>query len=223
LGAPDSGSPLVRLLGEWNAVDAEASRMDFAERVSQWLNAFDAIGLQAAHQAIHGMEAAPSGRGAAVRGASPGTLAEDVQRVRGVLARAIAQPIPAANDSGGGFAPYRDRHLELQRQMQLMIAPLRAHVRETAGRRSARLRQLAVLDTAMEHMLARREQELLPTLPSLLKRRFEQRNASALGDEDDGLQAFGREWRQALMAELEIRLAPVAGLLEAAANEWNET
>jgi hypothetical protein len=156
-----------------------------------------------------------------VRGATPGSLADDLQRVRGVLARAIAQPIPAAQDSGGGFAPYRDRHLELQRQMELMIGPLRAHVREAASRRSARLRQLAVLDAAMEHMLARREHALLPTLPALLKRRFEQLRANTSGDEgkDDALQPFDREWRQALMAELEVRLAPVAGLVEAASNE----
>lgn len=222
MGAPDSGSPLVRLLGEWNPVDAQASQVDFAERVSQWLNAIDAIGLQAAHQAMRALDAGPAGAHK-VRGKDAGSLAQDLQRVRGMLARAIAQPIPATQDDSG-FAPYLDRHLELQRQMQMMIAPLRAHVRETARRQSARLRQLAILDAAIEHMLARREQALLPAGAALLKRRFEQLRASTGGDEgrSDALQAFGREWRQALMAELEVRLAPVEGLVQASANEWDD-
>jgi hypothetical protein len=227
LGAPASGSSLVRLLGEWIAVDGEASAtMDFAERASQWVSAFDAMGLQSAHQAIRGVQTAAR-RASAERGKA--ALAQDMLRARSVLAHAIAQAVPHADDPGSGYGPWRHRHLDLQRQMVLMIEPLRAHVRETASRQSPRLRQLAVLDAAMEQMFARREQVLLPTVPALLKRRFEQLRASASGDEsndgdanDGWLQAFGREWRQALMAELEVRLAPVAGLVEAAADEWND-
>lgn len=232
MGTPASASPLVRLLSEWHCADAEASPgMDFAQRLSQWVNAFDAMGLQSAHEVIRRVQALAQRSGGA-RGPAPAALAQDVDRVRGVLAHAIAQPVPEdlarPGDRGGGaFAPWRDRHLELQRQMALMIEPLRAHVRESASRRSTRLRQLAVLDAAMEQMLARREHTLLPATTSLLKRRFEQlRDAAsdASGDEADDawLQAFGREWRQVLLAELEVRLAPVAGLVEAAANEWDE-
>lgn len=220
--APVAGSPLVRLLGEWFPADGMASGMDFAERLSLWLGAFDAIELQATHQAVRAMAmpapAQPAGRAAA--GTSP---AQDLQRVRGLLARAIAQPVPAAQEGDQGFTPYAERHLELQRQMELAIPPLRAHVREMASRRSARLRQLAALDAAMEQVLAARGQALLAKLPAWLKRRFEQLRASAAGDEDkDWLQAFDREWRQALLAELEVRLAPVAGLAEAADYERDD-
>jgi hypothetical protein len=217
LRAPVAGSPLVRLLGEWTPVDAQASGMDFAAQLSLWLNAFDAIGLQAAHQAIRAKPAI------GVRARL--SLEEDLKRVRGILASSIAKAIPGPDDADAGFTPYRDRHVELQRQMELMIGPLRAHVREAAGRQSPRLRQLAALDTAMEQVLAAREHALWPRAPALLNRRFEQQRASAAGDDDKQgwLQAFGREWRQALLAELDVRLAPVAGLVEAAANERDDT
>ena len=221
--APVAGSPLVRLLGEWFPTDAAASGMDFAERLSLWLGAFDAIGLQATHQAIRAMQAAAPAQPARRRGAEVSPV-EDLQRVRGLLARAIAQPLARPDEGHDGFGPYAERHADLQRQMELAIPPLRAHVREMASRQSARLRQLAALDDAMEQVLAARGQELLAKLPAWLKRRYAQLRAGAAGDEDnDWLRAFDREWRQALLAELEVRLAPVAGLVEAAADEWDET
>ena len=224
MSAPVAASPLVRLLGEWFPTDARASGMDFAERLSLWLGAVDAIGLQATHQAVRAMQAAAPGALPA-RGAAALSPAEDLQRVRGVLAQAIARPVARSDGEGPShFKPYADRHADLQRQMELAIPPLRAHVREVASGQSARLRQLAALDAAMEQVLAARAQALLAKLPARLKRRFEQLRTSAAGDaNEDWLHAFDREWRQALLAELEVRLAPVAGLVEAAADEGNET
>jgi len=191
--------------------------MDFAERLSLWLNAFDAIELQSAHQAIHSMETATAAR--PVAGASrTGRIAEDVQRVRGVLAKAIAQdPLALAAAAPGDeptYIPYRQRHLELQRQMEQMVGALRDHVRQTVAQASPRLRRLAVLDAALERVLARREHEALPTAVTLLKRRFEQLRLSGAGTE-----VFANAWRQALLAELELRLEPVTGLIEALSNE----
>lgn len=204
---------------------APSGSMDLAEAASQWLDAFDAIGLQSAHRAIGAVPQAggPSRQPKPVPAAQ---LAADVERTRAVLARAIAQAaLPA--DPQEGFAGYREQHLALQRRMELAIGPLRAHVRECVSRHGPQLRQLAMLDAAMEGALARREQALLPSLPSLLKRRFEaSRAAVAKGDEhaaDDAAEAFQREWRQALLAELEVRLAPVTGLVEAAAERGDRT
>ena len=202
-----SSSGLVRTLSEGTPLDADASGMDFAERLSLWLNAFDAIHLQSAHQAIRAVRGAAPAQVVPARGARTGDVAQDLERVRGTLARAIAQPVEAADDDG--FAPWLQRQSELQRQMELAIGPLRAHVRETLGRASARLRQLAALDATFEQVLAPREQALLPTVPHLLERRHAQlRDAGRLAD-------FPNEWRQALLAELDLRLAPVAGLVEA--------
>ncbi|HEY0884933.1 MAG TPA: DUF3348 family protein [Ramlibacter sp.] len=229
-----SSSRLVRLVGEWSPLAAEAPGMDFAERLSLWLNAFDAIGLQAAHQSIKAVTA-PASRNtpAAPRGHAQSPEA-DLQRVRSALAHAIAQdPLPPGAPEADGSA-WRQRHGELQRHMEQMIAPLREHVRQVMSRRSGRLRQLAALDAALEQWLAPREQAVLPAVAAVAERRFEQlrrehRQAiEASGAQDDParwrepggwLHAFERDWRQALLAELDLRLEPVAGLVEAWSNE----
>jgi len=232
-----SSSRLVRLLGAWTPVEAPASGMDFAERLSLWLNAFDAIGLQAAHQSIAAMQAAAADTPARTRAMRPQTADEDLQRVRGALAHAIAKdpvPLAAAGGADAGYAPFRQRHLELQRHMEQMIGQLRADVRQALSRVSPGLRQLAALDAVFEHVLAPREQTLLPSAAALLERRFAQlrlehrRSLEAAGQPDDPalwreaggwLDAFAKDWRQALLAEVDLRLEPVAGLIEALNNE----
>jgi hypothetical protein len=204
-------SRLVRLIGPWAPVEAHAPGMDFAERLSLWLNAFDAIGLQAAQQSIRAIEAQPQ----PARAARTPDLAEDLRRVRSVLEKAIAQKV---DTSEPGYAPWQQRHAELQRQMDLMISPLRDHVRQAISRVSPRLRQLAVLDAAMEKLLAARTETLLPALPGLLKRRFEQ-----LHDAGEPPDAFTADWRQALQAELDLRLEPVTGLVAALSPEFDKT
>jgi hypothetical protein len=121
-----------------------------------------------------------------------------------------------------------------------MVGALRDHVRQSVARVSARLRQLAVLDASLEELMAAREQALLPTTALLLERRFLQLRAahrqvneiteeagaldSGLRGNDGGgrpgwLATFANDWRNALLAELELRLEPVAGLVDALRNE----
>ena len=224
-----ASSRLVGLLGAWTPVEGDGSGMDFAERLSLWLNAFDAIGLQAAHRSIEAIRtAAPRERGA--RPVRADDLQEDIRRVRTVLSAAIARDpveITGADPAEPGYAPYRQRHLELQRQMEQMIAPLRDHVRQAVSRVSPALRRLAALDAVLEQMLAPREQQLLPTTAALLERRHDRRrrheaqaaaDGPTAGSDADWREAFERDWRQALLAELELRLEPVAGLVDALSN-----
>lgn len=202
-------SPPLRQPGAWMPPPPAASGMDFAERLGLWLGPFDAIGLHAAHQAIRGMQA-PDARASARSRLSP---AEDLRRLREVLATAVGRAMPQDPSDAGAWHAL---HLDLQRRMEMAIPPLRSHVRDVLAHASLRLRQLAALDAALERVLARREQALLPGLPALLKRRFEQLQRAGA---DAWLETFGREWRQALHEELELRLAPVAGLAAAFDNE----
>jgi hypothetical protein len=208
-----ASSPLVRLLGDPAPGAPEATGMDFAERLSLWLGPVEAIELQSAHQAIRGQAAAPVRPQAATTDAR-----EDVQRVRSVLARLVARELPADECDEPGYAAFHERHLELQRQMDLMVPPLRQHLREALARTSPALRQLAALDAAMAQALAAREQARLPQVGKLLQRRFARwRAAAADGGED--LASFTRGWREALLAELDLRLAPCVGLAEALVQE----
>lgn len=222
-------SRLVRLLGHWSPVEADRSGLDFAERTSLWVGPLEAIRLQAAQPPAP----APAGTDRKRPGAAAATiraLDEDFQRVHGVLARAIAQdPLALANlkpgDTDIGYGPFRQRHLELQRQMEQMTSALRDHLRQAIARHSPRLRQLAELDAALEDVLAVRGQKLLPTTVALLERRFRQLRQTGQGERqsagptDHWLHTFGEDWRNALLAELDLRLEPAAGLLEAVRNE----
>ena len=201
-------SSLVRQLAAWAPADAEAPGMDVAERLSLWFGAFDAITLQGLHQQLRAITSPASDR---TRTRTPAELAEEYRQVRGVLAKMVARPVEMTSDAPR-YADYERRHQQLQRQMEQMIAALRDHARQACAKRSASLRQLAVLDAAFEQLLARREQTLLPRSAALLKPRF-----------DGGSDTFVETWRQALLAELDLRLEPVAGLLAALDKEWNIT
>lgn len=211
--------------------------MDFAERLGLWLNAFDAIKLQGAHQALR---AAPAPARPAPRlKASLRALQEQMQRVRAALAHAISQDpvaLAGADPLNPGYSPFQRRHGELQRHMEQMIGPLREQARLTLAQASPRLKHLAALDEMMQQVLAAREQPLLSTLPGLLAKRHAQARpqpepqrvlavdgepAEPPLDAAQQLQAFVEEWRLALLAELDLRLEPVAGLLAALNNEVN--
>lgn len=214
-----SSSRLVRLLGDAHAAAPGAPRQDVAERLSQWVGAFDAVTLHSAHQS---MQALPRDRAATAPGDVAGALDEALQRVRVALVRAITatELAEAAAQAEPVFSPYRQHCLEVQRQMDLKIAPLRSQVRQAVSRASPRLKQLAVLDAVFEGMLAAREQKLLGTVPRHLEQRFKALRKAQ--DPDAGsawAQGFAQEVRQVLLAELELRLQPVVGLLEALRHE----
>ena len=71
------------------------------------------------------------------------------------------------------------------------------------------------LDAVLDEMLVDREQKLMSAVPVFLERRFEAlRRQQSVGWPD----VFDEEMRQLLLAELDDRLQPVAGLVEAFSN-----
>lgn len=221
-----SSSRLVRLLSDSTDVDMDASREDVAQRLGRWLDTLDTLKLSAAHQSI---EALAQGR--ASDGLLPGgadTLEDAFQQAQTAMEQAIAASVKAVtaahSGTGAAYSGYRLRYLEQQRQMGSKIGPLRAQVRQVLSKVSPSLRQLAYLDAAMDQLVGGREQRLLSTVPVLLERRFEQlRRAARQGDDEgagpDWLAAFGKEWQEALLAEMNVRLQPVVGLMEALSNK----
>jgi hypothetical protein len=240
-----SSSKLVRLLGDPASVGKAGASVDSAEQLSVLLGVFDAVTLRGALQAIHTMRAAPLPAGKSARVGRSVDVAEQVQQVRLVLVHAITTKPVAAVDAGASrrrgrnpeprpvpaapeemvvdYAAFRQRHLDLQRQMDWMVPPLRVQVREAVAVVSPSLRQLAALDAVWEQLLAGREQKLLATIPALLKHRFEQlrtaqpqQDAPALWRQLGGwLDKFGKEQQAVMLAELDLRLEPVMGLVEA--------
>ena len=229
-------SRLIRALSDLVSPAAPPPGQSFADRLGQWLDFAAAIAL---FSALNGPTDAAGGPATAEHPA----LRDEFARVRGALLDSINTdgvltpgkarirlPAPAWHASTPGAAdylPYHRYYLAHQRDMGAAIAPLRASVRAGLAQRAPALRQLAALDGVLDQALAPRERSLLATVPQLLGRHFEQlhqAHRSALPTPDDParwlqpgawLHTFCQDMRVVLRAELELRLQPVAGLMDA--------
>ena len=143
-------------------------------------------------------------------------------------------------DPKTAFAPYRRFHAAHQRQMETSVRSLRASVRLQLTKRGGRLQQLATLDAAFENILSEREALLLGKVSKMLEKRFvqalklhlKQHNEAVLDtDSPPSASQQGLSWlmphrqalRTALLAELDTRLQPTLGLLEALTSETPDT
>ncbi len=128
---------------------------------------------------------------------------------------ATAAPTAAAID----FAPFRQRHLTLQRAMQASTGRLRGELRERLAQQSADMARLAEVDAVMEGALSPREHALLGAVPALLEAHFERLRAASGDAATDPsaawLDGFRRDMQGVLIAELDVRFHPVEGLLAA--------
>lgn len=183
-------------------------RQDIAERLGEWLNVADAIALHAVHQALPG---ARPGRSTA-RKAAP-DLRADLLRVRAALTKAFSTPphTPTlATDTE--FAHHHQRYMDQQRRMEMAIDALRGHVRQTlADAGSPRLAQLAALDATLAPMFGAREQRLLAGVPAFLKARLGQLQQA---QPEEWPPLFEQALQHTLLAELDLRLQPVVGMIE---------
>ena len=228
--------------------------VDVGEELSQWLSTVDAVTLSRAVRATEEERStnAPDEAGgtsvrelAALVSAVRDELAALVegrssagrpQRARADNT-AAERPDPAAVAE---FAPHGARYLAAQKQIEARLAALRAQVRSGLAGAAPGIRPLAALDAVMEQVMAPREQRLWGTLAGHLERRMAHRRQlhedmlAATGSVDDParwkqpggwLHAFERDLQALLQAEIDVRLQPVMGLLEAAQHknkEWTQ-
>lgn len=212
--------------------DVAESKQSFAERLGQWLDFADALTLFSALNA--GGEDASAPRSAAFSPEAAGAR-EAFVRVRRVLMDSItASAEPELTEGTPDFAPFHRYYLARQRDMGARIAPLRENVRGALSRQSPALKRLAGLDAVLDQALAARERDLLATVPGHLAGRFERlyeahratvAETPATDDPQRWMQPggwlamFRRDMQAVLLAELEVRLQPVAGLVAALENE----
>jgi Protein of unknown function (DUF3348) len=216
----------VRQLARWLPPGADAPRQDVAERLGQWLNVKEAIALHTAQSSVTaaGVAAARQAR-PADQGGLHAALQAELQRVRSVLSQSILARDPGhkpdPNDLDTEFAFFHQRLNDQQRRMELSVDALRSHVRQRLAQSTPQHAQLAVLDQQMEQLFGGREQRLLSQLPAFLKMRYQAlRRAAAAASTPDSppdlawLRSFEAEFEQTLLAELDLRLQPVTGLME---------
>ena len=234
---PLTGSTFIRALAALDDVAAPAAPDAFAQRLARWFDWTHAFSLSAALGDAGGRADAPVVPGFGGQGA----LAADERefaRVRAALTKAIAdapdgavetrrvnRPVAgaaAAVETPVDFATYRQRYTKCQLAMETQIVPLRRRLRSSLADRSASLAKLAELDIVMEQVVGAQERALLATVGARLEPRFDQLR----GPRDDAaseapvqpgpwLERFRQEMRGLLLAELDLRLQPVEGLLEA--------
>lgn len=203
----------------------EAPRLDVAERLGSWLNVAEAVRLHAAQAAIEAAGATATRRPPRTDPvALHARLTAELERVRGVLTRSIttaASHTPDPGDPDTELALYQQRLGDQQRRMEMAVDGLREHVRQQLAQSTPAMAQLAAIDAVVDGFFGGREQRLLSSLPAFLRARFAalRREAAQARDpdtpDDPGwLQRFAAEFEQTLLAELDLRLQPVTGLIE---------
>lgn len=214
----------------------------FAEKLGGWIHFADAITLSAVHAGTPGAAAA---RTTATAGSAARLNAELERVQSALTASILNSFSPKSGKSHNKLpaalpdlplvpatacTPYRRFYSAHQRDMELGIQPLRVNAREAVAKASPRLRKLAELDATFDRILRERESKLLSRIPLLLGRRFEQlfrRHEQALADAgqtdnpatwmqaDGWLAQFCGDMQTLLLAELELRLQPAMGLIDA--------
>jgi hypothetical protein len=198
-----NSTQLVRFLAGLEIAAGAASKQTFAERLSLWLDWTDAIALAGV---LGGEAAATAGT---AQPAAPGrarAVIREFERLRAHWVLAIDKDPAWAGSAAGAPEPdlpaFRRAYLEQQRAMTAAITALRARVRAALTELDPALGRLAALDAVLERTLAARERHLLATVPEWLERHFEAAPQP-------------RQIQGALLAELDLRLQPVEGMIEA--------
>lgn len=239
-------SRLVSLLQQWTREAGASTAEDVAQGLSRWLSAFDAVKLNGALHAIEAHQIPGHERVQAVdvdrleadvqrvRSQLAELIAPTTVASRPARGRGERPPVEQAIDPRDEMnaATQRQRYQGLQKQIEARLDELRTLVRQRLARGALPLRQLAALDAVLANMLGEHEQRLWATLAGYLEGRLRHwrqahEQALAAGQEDDPrlwrqpgawLHAFEQDMRALLLAELQLRLSPITGLLEAARN-----
>ena len=140
------------------------------------------------------------------------------------------------------FDPYHDLYASHQREFDYKIQSLQVRVRDAVSGVSPELAKLAALDKAMRDTFSPHTREYFAVIPRLLGKRFAllleeheslQDDSNPHSDEYQADLEILRKWTQPngwlgrflnemqefLLAELELRLLPVLGLIEAVSEQ----
>jgi hypothetical protein len=238
-------SELLRFLASQGLVDASADVGDVGQRLGDWLDFRQAIALQGFIGAVDDPSATPARPTARV---DAEVLRRRFAEVRAALERSILEgtvpalglvriELPAAElehpiDPKTAFDPFRRYATGHQRQMDNIIRSLRSQLRGMLDKGTTADRQLSTLDAIFENVLSAREARLLGHIPAEFEKRFakalkqhmKQLVQAAETDEpaprsEPWLAPLREDLRAALLAELDLRLQPVLGLIEALTQE----
>lgn len=234
-------SELLRVLHTQGLFEPATDAGDVGQRLGHWLHIRDAIALQSFIGEVDKPSALPAAPIARVDSA---VLRQRFAKVHDALAKSITKDSPPAPgmlqiqtpatelphpiDAATAFEPFRRFYSGHQRQMQAIVCTLRTQLRNMLEKGKAAHKQLATLDALFENVLIGHETRLLAQIGTRFEKRFakilrqhlQQLEQAAQADEpaprtQPWLEPLLADMRQALLAELDLRLQPVLGLIEA--------
>ena len=139
-------------------------------------------------------------------------LAAAPQRMARAAPAQPAQPSPAADMppmDPADFSALRRQYQTHQQAMDTRIGALRGQLRSALQSGPPALARLAALDAVLDSALAGRQRQLLASVPGWLDQHFKRRPPT--------LAAAAAGLQRALLAELDLRLLPLQGLVDALA------
>lgn len=235
-----TGSRLIRLLGELAVTDIEPSAHNFGGRFGQLFALSDSISLSE----MHGGLANTHFESYAVdtESVTAEFLAVQQRTVESIGRRFVGDSsersprnrFPALRPGATAeqlttYSGYQGFYVTLQREMEREVQHMQSLARDAASGLSPQLAQLVVIDSTLGDTLAAHSRKLLAQIPRLLQLRFEylrqQHHQALFNDRQDEpgewlrpggwLDQFRVDMHRTALAELELRLQPALGLLEA--------
>lgn len=232
-------SRLIHVLMELAVSDADISHKHFAEKLSQQIDIADSIRLSTLHgersrqTATAGLNTAGSIQTEFLTVRSDWVQAIVKSFRPDADPRGNVLPRPKAENAleiSTSFEPYLRFYAAHQRDMDAKIPSMQNRVRVALASVSPDMAQLVALDQVMAETLQSHARKCLNLVPRLIQRRFafllaehesqraergEPEDASRWMQSGGWLALFSRELQSILLAELDVRLLPTLGLLEA--------
>lgn len=232
-------SRLIRYIADLSVCNPELTHKQFAERLGSLIDFSDSILLSAAHMNLTTLSFEPTSESS--RNVADEFLRVRTGLVQNIIKGTtpdaepprIKLPSPlrgATPEELLNFENYHRFYALHQRDMDLKIQHLRHQVREEIGIISPSLAQLSVLDGAISDTLLVHTRRFFAVVPRLLERRFKAlyeshcNHQGSLGLEDNPenwlrpggwLARVYKDIQGLLLAELDVRIQPVIGLIEA--------
>lgn len=232
-------SRLVRFLTDWSLNATQVSHRQFTERLGQWIDFSDSITLSEAHARALQVDNED------VASFSAG-ITDEFLRARSRLVQAsmrsffpgagptrIRWPASGAppDDAESALQPYLRFYQQQQAEVDSKVRGLHLRTREAVATLSARLARICAIDAALGDALAIHSRRYMTTVPTLLQSRLEFLFSDYQLSVADGAardaawkrscEQFRREAQGLLLAEIEARLLPALGLIEALNEEIN--
>ena len=219
-----NGSRLIRHLTDLEVPYVARSPRHFAGRLGRLIDLADSISLSTALGKLPAMAFEPVAVAAdePVRERFLSARTSIIQSVirsfdpGAGIARIKLPPAPPADappDEAAAYEPYLRFYRAHQREIDLRVQRVQSQVRAAAAGLSPELARLAALDAVLGETLALHTRKYFAVIPRLLSKHFAQLAGEYPPAESH--ERFCGDMRELLLAEIETRLLPVLGLIEA--------